>query len=368
MVFGAEIKLKSKIPDNHAMSFRFLVFVLATLSFQAGQAPAQKVVPQPLTMGQVLVWMDYGDESRRVAQLIDRQGIDFMPATEFLESFGRLHAKPYLLEKLKGARPQSPSADPARERSAYAHLLACLQNARKETPSSADKDCVAAESEEPSTARFALGNLALLSKQFYDAQGFFKEAVQAAPLIPENHNYLGLAFRYAGDLKAAEVEFREAMRLDAEYETPVSNLASVFLDQNDPETAERYARQAISMPLASAMAHHNLGVALIKQKKAREGIAELFVAERLEPEVPFRHTQIAEILAIGHNYEGALQEYRQAAQLDPSNVHTHAKVLEMLLLLGRKDEAMSECKTLNTLLPNRDGKSCKDLWQSTHRK
>jgi Tfp pilus assembly protein PilF len=366
MVFCTGIELKSKIPDSIAMSFRSLVFALATLSFQTGQGPTQKAVLQPLTMGEVLVWMDYGDESQRVAQLIDREGIDFMPKTEFLESLGRLHAKPYLLEKLKGTHPKSPSADPDRERSAYAHLLACLQNTGK-TPPSTDEDCLAAESEEPSTARFALGNLALRSKQFYNAQGFLKEAVDAAPLIPENHNYLGIAFRLAGDLKAAEAEFREAMRLDADYETPVSNLASVFLDQNDPETAERYARQAISMPEASAMAHNNLGIALLKQKKAREGIAELLEAERLEPNVPFHHTQIAEILVVAHNYEGALQEYRQAVQLDPSNVRTHAKILEMLLLLGRKDEAMSECKTLNTLLPHRDAKSCKDLWQSTRK-
>lgn len=350
------------------MSFRSLVLALATLSFQTGQAPAQKVVLQPLTMGQVLVWMDYGDESQRVAQLIDRQGIDFTPTTEFLESLGRLHAKPYLLEKLKSAHPQSPSADPTRERSAYSHLLACLQNARKETLPTADKDCLAAESEEPSTTRFAFGKLALLGKQFYNAQNFFKEAVRVAPLIPENHNYLGLALHDAGDLKAAEGEFREAIRLDADYETPVSNLAGVFLDQNDPETAERYARQAIAMPCASGSAHNSLGVALIKQGKAREGIAELLEAERLEPEVAFRHTQVAEILVIGHNYEGALHEYRQAVQFDPDNVQTHKKILEMLLLLHRKDEAMSECKTLDTLLPNRNGKSCKDLWRSIYRK
>ena len=347
---------------------RSLVCIVAAVLLQAAQKPVQKDAAPPLTMGEVLVWMDTGAESVRVVQLVERQGIDFTPKAEFLEDLRRLHSKPALLEKLQNARPLGPSADPVFEQSAYSHLLACLQGAKTGASSDENKECLAAESGEPAAARFALGNRALLARQFTAAQELFKKAIEIAPLIPDNHNYLGLAFQRAGNLKVAEAEYREAMRLDPDYETPVSNLASVFLDLNDPERAESYARHAVVMPYSSAMAHHHLGLALIKQSKVHEGMAELFEAARLEPDSPFHHVQIAEMLLAGRVYELALQQYREAAALDPSDVQTHRRILQVLLVLRRGDEAMSECETLSKLVPLREGRSCKDIVRGSHKK
>src|SRR5215467_13712041 len=210
---------------------RSLLCVLLGISLHEGQQPVQKAAMAPLAMAQVLVWMDSGSESSRVAQLVERQGIDFTPTEEYLEELRGLRAKPALLEKLRNTRPQSPSTNAAAEKSAYAHLLACLRNARPETASQSEKECLTAEASEPSAARFALGNQALAAKRFQSAQQFFKHAIEATPMVADNHNYLGIAFQEAGDLKAAEAEYLEAARLDPDYETPVSNLASLFLNQ-----------------------------------------------------------------------------------------------------------------------------------------
>lgn len=347
---------------------RSLVCIALAVFHQESQQPAQKASLPPLTMGQVLVWMDSGTESLRVAQLLERQGIDFVPTEQFLEELRDLHARPVLLEKLRNARPQRPSADPAGEQSAYAHLLACLRKARPEASSQSESECLAAEASEPSAARFALGKQALAATQFTSAQLFFKKAVEAAPPVADNHNYLGLAFHDAGDLKAAEAEFREAARLDPDYETPVSNLAGLFLDLNEPERAESYARHATVMPYPSAMAHKLLGIALIKQRQAHEGMQELYEAERLEPDNPSFHWQIAEMLFVARVYVGALEEYRKATKLDPGDVRSHARILQLLLLLRRKDEAMAECQTLKTLLSSAKGESCDDLAKNPHPK
>ncbi len=319
-------------------------------------------------MAQVLVWMDSGSESFRVAQLVERRGIDFTPTEEYLEELRGLRAQPALLEKLRNTRPLSPSTNAAAEQSAYEHLLACLRNARPETSSQGEKECLAAEPSEPSAARFALGRQALAAKRFPFAQQFFKQAIDAAPLIADNHNYLGIALQDTGDLKGAEAEYREAARLDPDYETPLSNLASLFLNQNDLERAESYARHATVMPYPSAMAHKLLRLALIKQSKVHEGMKELYEAERLEPNEPTHHWQVAEMLLAGRLYAGALEEYRTATQLDPGDVRSHVRILQILLLLRRKDEAMAECKTLKTLLPGAQGKSCDDLAKNLNSK
>lgn len=341
--------------------FRSMVCIALAVFLQQSQQPARKASLPPLTMGQVLVWMDSGAESLRVAQLLERQGIDFAPTEKFLEELRSLHAKPVLLEMLRNTHPQSPSANAAAEQAAYAHLLACLRNTGSEGSSQGKSECLTAESGEPFAVRFALGRQALAAKQFPSAQQFFKEAIEAAPLVADNHNYLGIALQDAGDLKAAEAEYREAARLDPDYETPLSNVASLFLNKNEPERAESYARHATVMPYPSAMAHKLLGLALIKQSKVHEGMKELYEAERLEPKDSTYHWQVAEMLLVGRLYAGALEEYRAAVQLDPGDVRSHVRVLQILLFLRKKDEAMAECKTLKTLLPGAQEKSCDDL-------
>jgi DNA-binding SARP family transcriptional activator len=67
------------------------------------------------------------------------------------------------------------------------------------------------------------------------------------------------------------------------------------------------------------------------------------------------------MLLAGHVYELALEQYQQAAALDPSNAQTHRRILEVLLVLRRGQEALAECERLSKLVPLREGRSCKDI-------
>jgi Flp pilus assembly protein TadD len=339
---------------------RSVTFLLVVIPLARGE-DVLAAPRAPLTMAQVLVWMDGGAESLRVAQLVERQGIDFAPDAELLSSLASMHAKTALLEKLKQAKIILIARDPAKEQAAYSQLLACLQKSSVGTNQSVENSCTKAETNEASTARFASGLLALHRRNLDEALRLFKAAVDADRKVPDLHNYLGLTYRDLHDLEEAEMELREAMRLDPEYETPVSNLAYLYLQRDDLVRAEEYARQAIGLMHEDASAHNNLGLALIKEQKASEGIQELFEAERLEPQVPFRHMQIAEVFVIAKKYEDALREYRQADALDPQNATIHQNILKMLVYLRRHDEAVSECESLNTLTPTHSHETCKDF-------
>ena len=116
-----------------AAGIQWIVFGLTAVLLQANQVATPKAARDPLTMGQVLVWMDGGAESLRVAQLVERQGIDFAPTAAFLNSLRTLHANKTLLEKLKNAEPVHSGTDPVKEQAAYSNLLACLQKADSAT-------------------------------------------------------------------------------------------------------------------------------------------------------------------------------------------------------------------------------------------
>jgi len=305
--------------------------------------------------------MDDGDESQRVAQLVARQGTDFVLSAEFLAALQTLHAKPVLLESLRGAKVFAGAQDQKTEQAAYSALLTCLQKANSGQDSEAETECLKAETIDASTARFALGRLAQRRQKWEEAVQYFKDAVQANPSVPDTHNYLGFAFDGVRRFEEGEAEYRVAMRLDPEYETPVSNLAVEFLRRNDPIQAERYARQAVHLMKDDASAHNNLAMALVKQGKFADGVVELREAKRLEPEIPFRHTVLADLYVSAEKYEDAVEEYRQAAALAPQDAQIHYKLLQMLLLLKRRDEAVAECEKLKTLTPMKSKDSCKEF-------
>jgi Flp pilus assembly protein TadD len=309
--------------------------------------------------------MEGGTESLRVAQLIERQGIDFAPTDEFLDALKALHAKDRLLDDLKRAKILHPAGDAPTEQAAYAALLACEQADGSGQYTEGETQCSKAESAEASTAYFAQGLLAQHQQKWTEAVRFFKAAVQAGPLIPDNYNYLGIAFQDLGDLEQAEAECREAIRLDPEYETPVNNLAYIYLVKKDASQAERYARQAIGLMGNDASAHWNLGLALFKEGKPSDGLQELLEAEKLEPEASFRHKQIGDAYVSLERYEDALAEYRKAVVLDPQNAEIHGDILKMLLVLNRRDDAITECEMLKRLTPMATKDSCKTIVNET---
>src|SRR5579871_3755076 len=92
---------------------------------RAAQNSGQDLSRAPLTMAQVVVWMEGGVESLRVAQLVKRQGIDFVPSNEFVDSLNALHARGELLNAVKGAMVVRSGGDAAKEQAAYVSLLAC---------------------------------------------------------------------------------------------------------------------------------------------------------------------------------------------------------------------------------------------------
>ena len=329
---------------------RLLVLVLTAVFLHGNQDATPKAMRDPLTMGQVLAWMDGGAESLRVEQLVERQGVDFVPTTQLLDSLKVLNAKPSLLEKLKRAKVAHSGVGSGKEQAAYAELFTCLRKANSGADAEAERECLAAETDEPSTARFALGLLAKRRGKSSEARRFFSAAVEAAPTIPDNHNYLAWALRKLGELDHAEAEYREAIRLDPAYETPVSNLADLYLAKNDPILAERYARQAITLMKEDAYAHNELGMALCKQQKFDECLAELREAERLEPDNAFRHAQLGTILWNTGKCSDAVPEFQQATKLEPSNSYTHLRLLTLLLQLRRREDAQTECAAVQAVL------------------
>lgn len=114
-------------------------------------------------------------------------------------------------------------------------------------------------------------------------QDFFAEQHLNADR-PEEHIETGNLAAVRGQFDAAAEEFRRALALDPDLTGAAINLADVHRSRGEEPLAEQVLRQALRHDPSSALAHHALGLSLVRQHRLPEGLAELGRAAELEPQ------------------------------------------------------------------------------------
>lgn len=107
------------------------------------------------------------------------------------------------------------------------------------------------ESKDPKVAARALTALGDLQEQRSAACALYEKAIGMDPSIPRL-NDLGLCLRESGKLKAAILQFRRALTLDANSKSPdtavtLNNLASALLEAKQTAEAELHQRRAFAL-------------------------------------------------------------------------------------------------------------------------
>ncbi len=104
----------------------------------------------------------------------------------------------------------------------------------------------------------------------------------AQPLTaPEAHNALGVLHALRGDPTAARASFDAALEADARHHRALTNLGNLLLEGGDAASAEGYYRRALALKEDYPGAHHNLAVALRRQRKVAASVRSLKTSQRL---------------------------------------------------------------------------------------
>jgi tetratricopeptide (TPR) repeat protein len=105
---------------------------------------------------------------------------------------------------------------------------------------------------------------------------------------------------------------------------------------------ETLFRHAVAATDENEVAHLNLGVALEKQRRYAEAIAEYRTALRIYPKSVDTHNNLANLLDNAGDTNAALSEYQEALRLDPKAVAPHNNLGTFYVEIGRLDDAMNE--------------------------
>ena len=116
-------------------------------------------------------------------------------------------------------------------------------------------------------------------------------------------------------------------------------LAIVHTQRGDAGKAERFCKKALGIDPDHALAHHALGVALERQERLEEAVAEFREAIRLRPGFANAHLFLANALAGQGEYGEAEKHHRKALELAPASHQAMASLGTLYMNTGRYGEA-----------------------------
>jgi tetratricopeptide (TPR) repeat protein len=152
---------------------------------------------------------------------------------------------------------------------------------------------------------------------------------------------LGAALLRSGDLEGAKAPLRRAAELapDASGDgSPQALLAQIATKEKDLPAARRAYRQLLAADHANVNAARRL-LQVSADSPEDEDYALRLIAD-LDPFDADVHSRLGKRLFAKNEFAAALTEYRASLALGPANLaEAHADIAEVLLKLGRKDEA-----------------------------
>src|SRR6516164_3372438 len=210
-----------------------------------------------------------------------------------------------------------------------------------------------------------------------DDMSLYTSTVAASPAAYYMHNNLGVVYWNKGDVKGAEREWTEALRINPNVVIALDNLANLRHGLGHDEEAAGYSLRALALDPNDAEAHANLGAAYFTMAntqeaelhlrraialapvnvKARVVLGDLYLSQLRLPEAEEQYRRLLEIRPDTGGYVGlglvrwrrgdrqaAERYFKQAQSLDPSSARPHVMLGLLYLDLGRTADGEGELR------------------------
>ncbi len=198
----------------------------------------------------------------------------------------------------------------------------------------------------------AVGGRASSSEGRARAKQLADAALALSPDSPDAHDVMGDLLVDALEPEAAEAEFRQALRVQADSSSRRTKLAEALRLQGNFDEAVAELNEAIRLDPGSARAHSGLGLALRGQQKATEAMAEYREAIRLDPDLIEAHNGLAVVLATQGQLEEAVAEFRQIVRVDPDSAIGYYNLAYALADLDRDVESAAALREVIRINPD----------------
>ncbi len=181
---------------------------------------------------------------------------------------------------------------------------------------------------------------------------FLTAAVALRPASPGCYVNLGIALRGQGHIDEAIACYQRALELDPNYSAAHTGLSHALFVGGQIEPAIVSLRKAIELAPENTWALSGLGAILCDYKRDYDGALEYFrKALELEPDIAGHHYNLGNALVGKRRLDEAIASFRRATELDPNLASAHMKLGSALRDKGRAGEAIASSRKAALLDP-----------------
>jgi tetratricopeptide (TPR) repeat protein len=195
------------------------------------------------------------------------------------------------------------------------------------------------------------------------AMEYFREAIEKDPtyaraFVGLADSYMSLALLEALQevlppreaFPKATAAVNKALEIDNTLSEAHATLAHIkFQYDRDWVGAEREFKRAIELNPNYADAHHWYALCLMWMGRQDDAVAEIQLARELDPLSLTINANVAWILAIGQQYEQAIEQGRKTLEMDPNFALGRYRLGQTYVLSGKYSEAVAELKKAHAL-------------------
>lgn len=142
-----------------------------------------------------------------------------------------------------------------------------------------------------------------------------------------------------GDLDGAAKQLRDALELDPRNSVAVHDLGIVHMQRGELDDAASLLEEAVRLEPSSPIPREHLGMVYMQMHRYEDAATQLETAAALDPANASLHLGYGLALQNTGNPTGALQQYREALELDPDLFLGYYRAAQLLKGLGRYEEA-----------------------------
>ncbi len=187
---------------------------------------------------------------------------------------------------------------------------------------------------------------------YKNLESLWHDTIAKNPASWMAHNNLGLVLWGQGKFAEAEIHYRKALSLKADYAEAWNNLGKVLDANNELDAAAQCYRQAIALKPNFPEAMSNLGGVLTAKGEFTEALEHLKKAVQLAPGLAEAHNNLGTALRYVGDLTRAIDHYQIAIRLQPTNARIHANLGLALALNGQLEQAVAQLQTALELNPN----------------
>jgi tetratricopeptide (TPR) repeat protein len=198
---------------------------------------------------------------------------------------------------------------------------------------------------------YSAGKSLVDAGKFDEAIKKFLQVIYLNPDYALAYSYMGNAHLHAGHHEEAEAAYRQALLLDSHNPYYHFGLATVLQNKGDAQQAEIEYREAVRLKPGFVEANSYLTKILAQQGKWNEVYQIEQTLSQIDPERNKISYGPALSAVRSGDYVLAEELFRKVLKYHPENARAHQHLGDLLLNLGREDEAPEELKMAVDLDP-----------------